>query len=61
MPDRHLTLTNIASTLRQQAEALQALTRPDYRDLPIGMRLLLDAIDRVNVAASAPLDGRTAI
>ena len=60
MPDRHLALTNIASTL-QQADALQALTRPDDSDLPIGMRLLLDAIDRVNVAASAPLDGRTAI
>ncbi|KHA64265.1 hypothetical protein [Sphingomonas sp. Ant20] len=61
MPDRRLALTNIASALQQQATALQALTKPDDSDLPVGMRLLLDAIDRVNVAASAPLDRRTVI
>ena len=61
MPDRHLALTNIASALQQQAAALQALTKPDDSDLPIGMRLLLDAIDRVNVAASTPLDRRSVI
>jgi len=59
MPDRRLALTNISSALQQQANALQALTNPDDADLPIGMRLLLDAIDRVNVAASASLDRRT--
>jgi hypothetical protein len=61
MPDRRLALTNIASALQQQATALQHLTEPDDSDLPIGMRLLLDAIDRVNVAAAAPLHRRTAI
>ncbi len=58
MPDRRLALTNISSALQQQAAALQALTHPDDADLPIGMHLLLDAIDRVNVAASASLDCR---
>ena len=58
MPDRRLALTNIASALQQQAAALQALTSPHDSDLPIGMRLLLDAIDRVNVAASAPPQSR---
>ena len=61
MPDRRLALTNIASALQQHAAALQALTKPDDSDLPIGMRLLLDAIDRVNVAASAPLNRGTTI
>jgi hypothetical protein len=61
MPDRRLALTNISSALQEQAAALQALTQPGDSDLPIGWRLLLDAIDRVNVAASAPLDARTAV
>ena len=60
MPDRRLALTNISGAL-QQADALQALTNSDDADLPIGMRLLLDAIDRINVAASAPLDRQTDI
>ncbi len=61
MPDRRQALTNISSALQEQAAALQALTQPDDSDLPIGWRLLLDAIDRVNVAASAPVDARTAV
>jgi len=58
MPDQRLALTNISNALQQQAAALQALTHPDDADLPIGMNLLLDAIDRVHVAASAFLDCR---
>ena len=61
MPDRRLALTNISGALQQQADALQALTNSDDADLPIGMRLLQDAIDRINVAASAPLDRQTDI
>ena len=68
MPDRHLALTNIASALQQQADALQeqagalqALTQPGDSDLPIIWCVLLEAIDRIDFAASAPLDGRTAI
>ena len=61
MPDRRLALTNISSALQQQAAALQAFTNPDDADLPIGMHLLLDAIDRVNVAASTSFDRRNDI
>jgi len=61
MPDRRLALTNISSALRQQADTLQAPTNSDNADLPIGMRLLLDAIDRINVAASTHLDRRNDI
>lgn len=61
MPNRRLALTNISGALQQQADALQALTNSDDADLPIGMRLLLDAINRINVAASAALDRRTDI
>lgn len=50
MPDRRPALKNISSALRQQARALQAVTQPGDSDLPIGMRLLLDAIDRIDVA-----------
>ena len=60
MPNRRQTLTNISSALQEQAAALQVLTQPGDNDLPIGWRPLLDAIDRVNVAATAPLDCRTA-
>jgi len=61
MPDRRLALTNISSALQQQAAALQAFTNPDDADLPIGMHLLLDAIDRVNVAAFTSFDRRNEI
>jgi len=61
MPDRRLALTNISSALQQQAAPLQAFTNPDDADLPIGMHLLLDAIDRVNVAAFTFFDRRNEI
>ena len=61
MPDRSLALTNISTVLQEQAGALQALTQPGDSDLPIVWRVLLDVIDRIDFAASAPLDGRTAI
>ncbi len=51
MPDRRPALRDISSALRLQADALQALTQPGDSDLPIGMRLLLDAIDRVDLAS----------
>ncbi len=61
MPDRRLALTNISIALQEQAGALQALTEPDDSDLPIIWCTLLDTIDRIDFAASAPLDGRTTI
>jgi len=61
MTDRRLALTNISIALQEQAGALQALTQPGDSDLPIIWCVLLDAIDRIDFAASAPLDGRTAI
>lgn len=60
MPDRRQALTNISSPLQQAVQGLQALTQPGDSDLPIGMRHLLDAIDRVDVAAVAHLDRRPA-
>ena len=51
MPDRRPALKEISSALRQSAVALQALTEPGDSDLPIGMRLLLDAIDRIDVVS----------
>ena len=61
MPDRRLALTNISIALKEQAGALQALTEPGDSNLPIVWRVLLDAIDRINFAASAPVDRRTAV
>ena len=61
MPDRRLALTNISLALQEQAGALQALTQPGDSDLPIIWCVVLDAIDRIDFAASPPLDGRTAI
>ncbi len=58
MPDRREALRNISSSLTQTVDALQALTQPDDSDLPIGMRHLLDAIDRVDLAANAVADRR---
>ncbi len=60
MPDRREALTNISSSLQQTVDALQALTQPDDRDLPICIIRLLDAIDLVDVAATADLDRRPA-
>ena len=51
MPDRRPALKDISRALRRQAEALQGLTQPGDSDLPIGMRLLLDAIDRIDVVS----------
>ncbi len=58
MPDRREALRTISSSLTQTVDALQALTEPNDRDLPIGMRHLLDAIDRVHLAANAVADRR---
>ncbi len=53
MPDRREALVHISNSLQQAAEALRALTQPGDTDIPAGMRHLLDAIDRVDTAASA--------
>jgi len=58
MPDRREALRNISSSLTQTVDALQALTEPNDSDLPIGMRHLLDAIDRFELAADAVADRR---
>lgn len=58
MPHRREALTNLSRSLQQAALALQALTLPGDTDLDIGMRHLLDAIDRVDVAATPDLDRR---
>ena len=60
MLDRREALTNISKALREQASALQALNLPRDDDIPQGMRLLLDAIDHVDVAAHTNLDWQTA-
>ena len=60
MLDRRETLTNISKALRGQASALQALNLPSDDDIPQGMRLLLDAIDHVDVAAGGNLDEQVA-
>jgi hypothetical protein len=60
MPDQREALTNIARALREQAHALQALNLTSDHDIPKGMRLLLDAIDYVDVAAAARPDQRVA-
>ena len=56
MTDRREALSTVSAALREQVVALQALGEPRDHDLPIGMRLLLDAIDRVDRAAGADLD-----
>ncbi len=56
MPDRREALTHISSSLQQAAQALQALTQPGDTNIPTGMRHLLDAIDRVDVAAGPVTD-----
>lgn len=58
MPDRRQALKNISEALREQAHALQALNLASDHDIPQGMRLLLGAIDYVDVAAGSHLDRR---
>lgn len=58
MPDQREALKNISEALRAQAHALQALNLANDHDIPQGMRLLLDAIDYVDVAAGSHLDRR---
>lgn len=58
MPDQREALTNISKALREQAHALQALNLTSDHDIPHAMRLLLDSIDYVDVAATAHLDRR---
>ncbi len=58
MPDRREALTNISKALWEQAHALQELNLASDHDIPQCLRLLLDAIDYVDVAASAHLDRR---
>lgn len=60
MPDRREALTSILNDLQQAKVALQALTHPQDENLPLGMRHLLDAIDRVDTAATAHLHLRGA-
>lgn len=60
MLDRREALTNISKALREQACALKALNLPSDHDIPQGMRLLLDAIDHVDVAAVRNLDQQVA-
>ena len=56
MPDRREALTNISKALGEQACALQALNLPRDHNIPQGLRLWLDAIDHVHVAACPHLD-----
>lgn len=60
MPDQREALTNVSKALREQAHVLQALNLASDHDIPQGLRLLLDAIDYVDVAAGAPADQRLA-
>ena len=53
MPDRRLALKTVSSALLQQVAALEALTQPGDEILPESMRLLLDAIDRVDAGVRA--------
>ncbi len=60
MPDRRHALTQSSSALKVHAADLQALTEPGDHDLPRGWTLLLDAIDRIEIAAVASFDKRVA-
>ena len=60
MLDRREALTNISKVLREQASALLALNLPSDHDIPQGMRLLLDAVDHLDVAAGGNLDQQVA-
>lgn len=56
MPDRLKALTNIPKAPGEQACALQALNPPKDHNIPQGLRLWLDAIDHVHVAACPHVD-----
>lgn len=60
---RSQALSNLSSKLRELVPAMQALSEPSDRNLPLAMRQLLDAIDRVDVAAGddAPVSPGTCI
>jgi len=58
MLNRRKALTNISKALDERAHALQLLNSPRDHDIPQGLRLLLDAIDYVDVAAGSRLDRR---
>lgn len=60
MLDRREALTNISKVRRAQASALLALNLPSDHDIPQGIRLLLDAIDHLDVAAGGNLDQQVA-
>ena len=60
MLDRREALTNISKALREQASALLGLNLPSDHDIPQGMRLLIDAIDHLDVAAGGNLDQQVA-
>ena len=60
MLDRREALTNISKVLREQASALLALNLTSDHDIPQGMRLLLDAVDHLDVAAGGNLDQQVA-
>lgn len=58
MLDRRKALTNISKALQEQDHALQLLKSASDHEIPQGLRLLLDAIDYVDVAAGSRLDRR---
>jgi len=60
MLDRREALTNRSKVLRWQASALQTLNLLTDDDIPQSMRLLLDAIDHLDVAAGGNLDQQVA-
>jgi hypothetical protein len=60
MPNRRHALTQISNALKVHAADLQALTEPGDHDLPMGWTMLLDAIDRIDIAAVASFDKRAA-
>jgi hypothetical protein len=60
MLDRREALTNISKVRRAQVSPLLALNLPSDHDIPQGIRLLLDAIDHLDVAAGGNLDQQVA-
>jgi hypothetical protein len=60
---RSQALSDLSAKLRELVPAMQALSEPSDRNLPLAMRQLLDAIDRVDVAAGddAPVSPGTYI
>lgn len=60
---RSQALSDLSAKLRELVPAMQALSEPSDRNLPLAMRQLLDAIDRMDVAArdDAPVSPGTYI